>query len=498
MEDVFFPGTKWSSLSRLEVHGFGDASQKGFGAVVYLKYWDPKEGIFKVSFVTAKSKVAPLKSITLPRLELLAALLTAKLVKFVIKALHLKDPTYYCWSDSKVTLSWIKGNPHDWKMFVANRVSAIQNLTPPENWYFCPGTENPADLITRGLLVEKLLTNPLWLWGSPWLSSEISCSREEFFEDCPDERSNHSAVFLSVSYDNIDLNAWSSFTKAQRIFAYVLRFINNCRNRTKLVGPFSHDELGEAKIKLITCAQINSFPQEIEAIKSGKSLPKGSPLGNLNPFLDQRNLLRARGRLENAVLSYEQKNPLILPRGNLSRMLVFLQHIMLKHAGVNVLITNLRFNYFIIGVRKLAKNVCRGCLSCKRFDSRPCNQVPAPFPSFRVTAAPPFSIVGLDYAGPLYCSDFPDGKFYILLITCSVTRAIHVEMTNSLNLSDCVLAMRRFVARRGLPAIIYSDNAKTFKSFSKQLVGFFGHLSPHWKFIAPLAPWWGGVVGEID
>ena len=136
--------------------------------------------------------------------------------------------------------------------------------------------------------------------------------------------------------------------------------------------------------------------------------------------------------------------------------------------------------------------VCRECVQCKRFDSRPCNQSMAPLPKFRVTAAPPFSIVGLDFAGPLYCSDFPNSKFYVLLFTCSVIRAVHLEITDSLSLPDCILAVRRFIARRGLPSKIYSDNAKTFKAFSKQLEGIFGHLAPNWKFIAPRSPWWGG------
>ena len=259
-----------------------------------------------------------------------------------------------------------------------------------------------------------------------------------------------------------------------------------------MTGPLSHDELALARDKLFICAQINCFSQEIEAIKSHKPLPKGSPLVKLNPFLDEKNLLRARGRLENANITWEAKNPLILPKNNLSRMLVASRHLILKHIGVNGLITNLRFNFFIIGIRRLAKLVCRTCLSCKRFDSRSCNQPVAPLPNFRVAAAPPFSVTGLDYAGPLYCSDFPNHKFYLLLFTCSVVRGIHLEITDSLALPDCILAVRRFISRRGLPSTIYSDNAKTFKAFSKQIGAIFGHLAPSWRFIAPLSPWWGG------
>ena len=98
----------------------------------------------------------------------------------------------------------------------------------------------------------------------------------------------------------------------------------------------------------------------------------------------------------------------------------------------------------------------------------------------------------MDHAGPLYCSDAPKCKFYVLLFTCAVVRAVHLELVDSLSLSDCMLAVRRFVARRGLPSVIYSDNAKTFKAAQASLLRQYGHLSPHWKFIVPRSPWWGG------
>jgi len=101
-------------------------------------------------------------------------------------------------------------------------------------------------------------------------------------------------------------------------------------------------------------------------------------------------------------------------------------------------------------------------------------------------------VTGLDYAGPLFCIDLPSKKLYILLFTCAVVRAVHLELTDSLSLSDCMLAIRRFAARRGLPSVFYSDNAKTFVSAARQLQQEYGPLSPHWKFIVPRSPWWGG------
>ncbi|XP_076035359.1 uncharacterized protein LOC143021637 [Oratosquilla oratoria] len=129
----YYPDSSLSSLVGLEVHAFSDASEKGYGSCVYLRI--PKsDKEFHVSFVMARTKVAPIKRVTLPRLELLGTLLSARLSHFVKSALRLHDCVrLVCWIDSKVALSWIKGNANRWKMFVANRVTEIQTLTSPSN-----------------------------------------------------------------------------------------------------------------------------------------------------------------------------------------------------------------------------------------------------------------------------------------------------------------------------------------------------------------------------
>ncbi len=101
-------------------------------------------------------------------------------------------------------------------------------------------------------------------------------------------------------------------------------------------------------------------------------------------------------------------------------------------------------------------------------------------------------MTGLDFAGPMFCSDFPCKKFYIFLFTCAVVRATHSEVTDSMSVEDCMLALRRFIARRGLPSVMYSDNAKTFVAYRGEMQKVYGHISPQWKFIVPRSPWWGG------
>ena len=162
-----------------------------------------------------------------------------------------------------------------------------------------------------------------------------------------------------------------------------------------------------------------------------------------------------------------------------------------------MLIAAVRRQYWVVGLRVLSKKVKGGCIACQKQDVLPCDQPTAPLPADRVTRAPPFSTTGLDHAGPLYCSDFPKRKFYILLFTCGIIRAVHLEIVDSLNESDTIMAVRRFVSRRGLPSIIYSDNAKTFVAVRTQLISHYGHLAPKWKMIAPRSPWWGGFYERL-
>ncbi|GFV79024.1 uncharacterized protein TNCV_3687311 [Trichonephila clavipes] len=150
--------------TRLELHGFADASEKCYGAVIYCRSQSP-DGATTVKLVTSKSRVAPMKSVTMPRLELCAAVL-AKLMKRVETALQMKTPPVYLWSDSTIVLAWIQKEPNLLKTFVANTVATIQHLTNAEQWHHASSEQNPADLVSRGLDPSSLLNNSLW-WHAP-------------------------------------------------------------------------------------------------------------------------------------------------------------------------------------------------------------------------------------------------------------------------------------------------------------------------------------------
>ncbi|GFT18515.1 uncharacterized protein TNCV_1708301 [Trichonephila clavipes] len=155
----------------IEIHGFADASERCYGAAVYCKSKNLRSETL-VRLITSKSRVAPIKSLTIPRLELCAAVLLAKLVKRVVAALQLETAELYLWSDSMIVLAWLRKEPMDLKTFVQNRVAKIQELYPNQLWRHVPSDQNPADLVSRGVDPDKLLQQNLWFNGPTFLSGD--------------------------------------------------------------------------------------------------------------------------------------------------------------------------------------------------------------------------------------------------------------------------------------------------------------------------------------
>ncbi|KAJ8030134.1 Fatty acid synthase [Holothuria leucospilota] len=448
IERRYFGSYAWSSLQGLEVHAFGDASEKGYGTVVYLRI--PVGNKYRMSFVMARSRVAPIKKVTLPRLELLGALLTARTVGFVMKALSL-SVTYKCWTDSMVALSWIKGDPSKYKTFVGNRVREIHQIVDPSCWNHCPGKGNPADLITRGAFAHQLVKSKHWFEGPDWLQESEGTEREEaVLASASHPQSVKEMKTVKPHQDEevsnpFDVKRWGTLTKAVRVVSFVLRFVDRLTHREIRAGCLINDELQRANTVLIKSVQREVYHSEIVALRSGKNVASGSSIAKLTPFLGKDDVLRVKGRLQLSDLSYDEKHPVILPKGYFSWLLIRSYHLKLKHAGVESLVSNLRNRYYVVGVRRLAKSVKRNCAPCQR--------------------------------------------------------AVHIELVDSLSVQDFLLSFRRFVARRGLPVVIYSDNAKTFAKGQTKLLELYGSECPTWKFIAPRAPWWGGwwekLVGSV-
>ncbi|GFT23059.1 integrase catalytic domain-containing protein [Trichonephila clavipes] len=301
--------------SEVQIHTFSDASEKAYGAAAFLRV-KHKDRV-SVDLVTSKSRVAPLKRLSLPRLELMGALLAARLAKEVKKILDQKCSTRaFFWTDSQVTLHWIKGPNHRWKPFVANRVREIQSLTDPNSWFHCSGKDNPADLLTRGISVDALTTNSKWWNGSSFLR-QIDFQTKGLDEAIPERvyltemRKNSNpkegiSLTLTVTKNNfpeniIDIS--NNYVKLIRVVSFLYRFIHNCRTRiTKIKGLLTSQEVSHAENWLIHSLHEREFYEEMRKLLAGEPIPMKSKLTPLNVFLDESNIIRVGGRLANSNL----------------------------------------------------------------------------------------------------------------------------------------------------------------------------------------------------
>ena len=493
---------------------------KAYGAVAYLCNGS------ETSMVMAKSRVAPLKKMTLPKLELMAALTGARLGNFVQQALKQRyaNITVKLWTDSEIVLHWLN-NDKPLKSFVANRVREIKELFSTTHWNHCPTKSNPADLLTRGISAQQFHASTLWKHGPAWLPHQSlwpywnplqalnvnildldDPETKVTTETTTNESSNSepSPATNGISIHNIiDVLRYSTLNKLLDVTSYVLRFLQIIRKKPAPTGRPTIDERRESQCLWVQNTQNIAYQKEINNITS--KLKTRLPLvRQLRLFLDARGFLRCGGRLHNAPLSDQAKHPYLLPPNNpFTALIVYEAHAKQLHSGTASTVTALRQNFWIISIRQYVKKLLRRCVTCRKHEGKAYHAPdPAPLPKIRTQQTEPFSVTGFDYAGPLYVRDNNvEIKTYICLFTCAVTRAIHLEVVTDLTERSFLQAFRRFASRKSLPRLVVSDNASTFIAGAEELKHLFQSLSlkeeftrrgVEWQFIPKRAPWFGG------
>lgn len=493
--------------------GFADACESSYGALVYMR--THTAGTIHSNLICAKSKVAPLKSITIPRLELLAATLLAKLIDFLVKVFQsrLCIQKIYALSDSTITLSWINSPPHRWKVFVANRVSIIQNLVPASSWYHVNGVCNISDPLSRGLDVPSFLSTKEWVCGPSWLSQEESSwpIRKIVEDEHTSLEQKTVALVLADSpahplYSLV--NRCSSWNKLVRTTVYVLRFAHILSSKNLV----SASDLRFAEDVLIKVVQQVHFSNEIKLLeKTGNC---SSSFRKLRPFLKD-GLLRVGGRLMNSQLDYDGKHPILLPKiDRFVELLVRHYHNTHLHTGPSLVLSLLRQRFWILSGRRVVRSILSKCNTC--FKLRPTVQPPlmANLPSYRVEPCKPFLKTGCDFAGPLNIilnryRGTRTQKAYICLFICLATKAIHLELVSDLSTANFLQAFKRFLARRGLCTTLYTDHGSNFigaktalkdiykllasQEFEQNLMNLLANRGIEWKMIPPSAPHMGGI-----
>ncbi|XP_045535769.1 uncharacterized protein LOC123721327 [Papilio machaon] len=502
----------------VELHGFSDASSVAYAAVVYMRVID-SEGQINCNLVTAKTKVAPIKQVSIPRLELCGAVLVTKLLLEVARVLNVQKSDLHAWTDSTVVLAWLSDHPSRWKTFVANRTSEILTALDSTQWHYVDTKNNPADIASRGTTPTSLLNDSLWKHGPPWLLADtIAYCRPKAIMTKLEQRSVkvHAA---EVTDDSIELiwSRFSSFRKLTRTLAYCRRFLNlkvAKALRTQLPPYLTASEISDTIHRCLMLCQIVWFETEIEAIRAGKNVSKNNGLISLNPYLDDRGLMRVGGRIQNSQLDDNMKHPIIVPyQSHLTKLLISDAHQRVLHGGPQLTLNFLRSKYWIVRGKQLIKAHIHNCVPCIRHAAVTRNQLMGQLPSCRVTPSKPFLHSGVDYAGPIQMRTakgrgHKSYKGYICLFVCMATRAVHIEAVSDLTSEGFLSAFKRFVARRGHCSHLYSDNGTNFVGASKELKAMFhnecaslpreiaallANNGTEWHFIPPHSPNFGGL-----
>ncbi|XP_053597480.1 uncharacterized protein LOC128668441 [Microplitis demolitor] len=252
----------------IQIHGFCDASEKAYGACLYLRS-TTCEGAVQVQLICSKSRVAPASTVSLPRLELCGAVLLANLYTTVRESLLLAIDDVYLWSDSTIALHWLKTPPHRLKTFVANRVVEVQRMTPHCHWRHLSSQDNPADFISQGQLPSEFIKNTLWPRGPAWLTFNSDFWPQRVLQtiDIPEIKPNIEELIacLALNFKGINvLERYSSFGKLQRVIAYVLRFIHNIKNTAqRRAGALTPLENSGSHSLIMRLTQYSAFLKEI-------------------------------------------------------------------------------------------------------------------------------------------------------------------------------------------------------------------------------------------
>lgn len=474
---------RWIGLSAdvtcIEIHGFSDASTHAYAAVVYIviKYNNDQ---YVSNLLASKTKLAPIKTLSIPRLELCGAVLLSKLLPRCIKALDVHDVRVHAWCDSTVTLAWIAACPSRWTTFVANRVSQVQKALPLNCWNHVPTKSNPADIASRGALVQELASANIWWHGPEFLTNpslipihETGISDDEI----PERRINMPMFHVIEALENRPLTYFSTYKRLLKFTVYAMRWRNRTKDRS---SPIRAHELTAAVRKWVLIVQGETFAQDIHNIRHDREA-MSSVMRQLCPFIDEHSILRMRGRVGNEDLR-EQKTAIILPAQHLfTTLLMRYAHEEVLHGGVQLTLRYLREQFWIIHGRNEVKKLIHKCVTCFRYRKRFMKQKMAELPSFRTEQARPFAFVGCDYAGPFQIKlsnrrNSPTTKGYIALFICLTTKALHLEVVLDLSTAEFVMAFENFIARRGIPVMLYTDNGTNFIGGSKEISSLFQQL----------------------
>ncbi len=494
--------------TKVQVHIFSDASNVAYASVAYLRVREKNQPT-KVSLMICKTRLAPLKTTTIPRMELMGAVISARLGAMISKQMDISPERITYWTDSLIVLQYLTNSKLRLKTFVANRVTQILEITRPENWRHVPTDQNPADKPSRGMSAQEIVESSGWKQGPSFLYEE-----EESWPQTPpdnhlselDENVNRNTIVTATEEVEEDIilqtvNRISSWRKAVKVIRKVLdaksKFMRNSHKREDEDSSILRNQ--EAENLIILKLQEKHFTQE--RIKD---------LRNLDPFKDDQGIWRVGGRLKFSTFPIQRRHQAIIPnKTHSTRLLIRHYHKQILHAGVELTLAKTREKIWIINGKQSVKNEIRECITCRRHNQRPIQQKMGELPEERLEVNKAvFHSTGVDCFGPFMVQrGRGEIKKYGCIFVCLTTGAVHIEKIDDMSTNSFLLAITRFLARRPTPAIIISDNGtnlvgahnemqRSINEWNQEKVNeFLEQKQIIWKFQPPHA---SNMSGKIE
>ncbi|MEM7375694.1 MAG: hypothetical protein AAF587_44285, partial [Bacteroidota bacterium] len=486
--------------SNCSIAAFGDASKQAYGVAVYIRVASSNSK-FSSHLIFSKSRLAPAcksgsqknnVTVTLPRLELLGATIAARASNFCRESFPKTKLHIHLFSDSECVLHWLNSKK-DLRRFVDSRVTAIRSINDC-SFHYVGTNDNPADMLTRGKAIAELNDERLWWNGPAWLSLPESewpqTNLPKMSSDALREVKDNKSVELTFANVadaswkgpfGIEFGHFSNLQKLIRVVWCILKFLrlkifeklsNESKEKWQANGLIlskidkgAINENGyEATLQfLVRFVQKSEFGKDISSLKNGTKTPL---INQLNLQIDSENLIRICSRYRHADLPETARCPVLLPKNHsFSELVVEDIHSKNKHVGPAQTLSELRRLYWIPNGRAYVQKVLRQCIPCRIYKTSPTFKLPEmpPWPKERVSRSAPFQFVGIDYFGPMSVKiGSGTSKMWACLFTCLATRGVHLEPVSDCTTVEFFNALLRFMARRGYPSQIISDNAAQF------------------------------------
>jgi len=330
------------------LHHFCDASEIGYGTASYLRIVY-ESGRIETSFVMGKSRNTPIKTVSIPRLELQSAVLATRIDHTIRKELELDIAQVIFWTDSMITLNYIRNETRRFQTYVANRITEIREHSEPRQWRHCPGKINPADDASRGMDISSFVQQKRWFNGPDFLLKTEEHWPETSFQEIPVEQLEVKKEIYATKLEPasaIDelINRSSSWIGTLRKVAWLLKFVDWIKNRSlqknvekapEVQKRICQDDIERAKKRVAAIVQRKTYPNEVKYLSEGNRVKASSEIVRLKPVMKGDRVVRVGGRISIAPISEDTMNPMILPKEHhITKILIRHIHQSNGHCGV--------------------------------------------------------------------------------------------------------------------------------------------------------------------